>query len=110
MREKKLIFDYYNQNIKKNVNEIDLTGLIDDRNKKLWDEIRAKQSVQVQPSDNGGYAVLTSNDEAIVYFDDNNRDPAAFTHELLHIKERTNYFHKNVYIKDNETLICDTVL
>lgn len=73
---------------------MDTVGLVDDRNINLWEALNTTYEITIQREKRDTYAAFTQNGKATIYVPLDKRDPASFTHELLHIYLKT----KEVYI------------
>jgi hypothetical protein len=76
------------------------SGLIDNRNRDLWESLKNIYEIDIQFQNRVDYLVFSQSNKAIIYVPKNKIDPAAFTHELLHIYLRT----KKVFISSGLVL------
>jgi hypothetical protein len=63
---------------------IDVSKLIDHRNKDIYDQISSKLTVAFEPSFNGEHSVFTINNDVTFYIPVGVHSVDAFAHELLH--------------------------
>lgn len=68
---------------------METTGLLDDRNSDLWNELNLVHEIIIQESKFPYYSSFSKNKTTIIYVPPADISPASFTHELLHIYLRT---------------------
>lgn len=80
--------------------------VLDHRNLMLWEEMNKHYTIQLQSSPEPNYIVNFKEDLITIYVDENNLNPASFTHELLHIYLK----YKGILIADDYTTrVFDTL-
>lgn len=67
-----------------------LKSLLDKRNTELWNTLNSSQNIFLKPSFEPNFLTNFKEDKIIIYVDENDLKPAGFTHELLHIKLKSN--------------------
>lgn len=72
----------------------ELNGLIDNRNRQLFQDLSSVYEIEVQFENRNDYGCCSKNNHSVIYVPSSDRNPASFTHELLHIYLRT----KSVFI------------
>jgi hypothetical protein len=72
----------------------ELNGLIDNRNRQLFQDLSSVYEIDVQFGNCNDYSCFSKNNHSIIYVPNADKNPASFTHELLHIYLRT----KSVFI------------
>ena len=60
-------------------------GLIDPRNRDLWESLQLKYHFELERGPEPGYLTYFDNNRVVVEVDIEEISPAAFTHELLHV-------------------------
>jgi hypothetical protein len=73
---------------------IDLSRLVDARNRSLWETLNATLNINVEASNNNEYSCFNINKDSTIYVVPHDLCPDSFTHELLHLYLRL----KQVYI------------
>ncbi|MEA5111553.1 hypothetical protein SDC9_21804 [bioreactor metagenome] len=73
---------------------MDTTGLIDNRNLKLWNSLRSVHEIEINQVSGEEYSAYSKDNKTIISVPACNLNAASFTHELLHIYLRT----KDVFI------------
>ena len=63
----------------------DISKLIDERIKSIWDEINSRYDISLQFHNEANYLAYSINKTVIFYIAENNYDKDYFAHELLHI-------------------------
>jgi len=71
-----------------------LEGLIDNRNKQLFEELKSVHTIDVQFENRNDYSCFSKGNHSTIYIPKFDKKPPSFTHELLHIYLRT----KKVFI------------
>jgi len=71
-----------------------LVGLLDNRNEKLFQDLKSVHNIDVQFENRNDYACFSKDDHSTIYVPVSDKNPSSFTHELLHIYLRT----KDVFI------------
>lgn len=89
-----------------------MNEFIDDRNKRLWDNLNESFEIEVRPSSNQEYGCYTINKSAILYVDYGNISKDSFTHELLHIylKEKEFYLGSSIELTLRQSNILSRIL
>lgn len=62
-----------------------LKPLLDERNEDLWEILIKQYNIQLESSSEPGYLTDFQDEVITIYIDEQDLDPAFFTHELLHI-------------------------
>ncbi|MEO6903573.1 MAG: hypothetical protein ABI315_10530 [Bacteroidia bacterium] len=75
-------------------------GLIDSRNLKLWNSLRAIHNIEIRKEMRPDYLAFSKAGKTIISVPIGNLDTASFTHELLHIYLRV----KEVFIGGGLTI------
>jgi hypothetical protein len=78
----------------------DTSGLIDNRNISLWNELLAVHEINIQREKRLDYLAYSKNNTTTIYVPIDNIDSASFTHELLHVWLRT----KDIFIGGGLTM------
>lgn len=85
-----------------------LKSLIDERNLELWTTLNSSQNISLESSFEPNFTTNFKEDEITIYVDENRLKPADFTHELLHIKLKSNGLNVgndlNKRIEENENI------
>lgn len=68
-----------------------MEALLDEKNRKLWDQLNERFTILSLPSDNDEYSVFSIDDLHTIRYVETNLCTASYTHELLHIYMR---FHE----------------
>lgn len=76
-------------------------GLIDDRNRELWDLLNFNFEIEVVKDGRNNYSVYSIRNKATIFVQQDNINSASFTHELLHIYLR----FKQIFISSELFLI-----
>lgn len=64
---------------------IDVNDFLDDRNRKLWEEVSSNYNIIIEQSDEDNYMCNLAYDRSVIYVLLGDISSASFTHELLHI-------------------------
>lgn len=78
---------------------IDVNDFLDERNRELWEDVCANHNVSIKEAFEDNYGVYIKEDESIIYVLSNEKCPASFTHELLHIWLSIKKYSPGNYIK-----------
>lgn len=73
---------------------VNISLLLDDRNRKIWDTLNEHFEIDVQPSVSNEYHVYSEGTKSTIYVVENEMCIDYFTHELLHVYLR----YKQVFI------------
>ena len=67
-----------------------LKSILDERNTELWNILNSSQQIILESSFEPNFITNFKEDKITIYVDENSLNPADFTHELLHIKLKSN--------------------
>lgn len=71
-----------------------LVGLIDNRNRQFFQDLKSVHIIDVEFENRNDYACFSRDNHSIIYVPKSDKKPSSFTHELLHVYLRT----KEVFI------------
>ncbi|MGS0526441.1 hypothetical protein ACU8V7_15945 [Zobellia nedashkovskayae] len=77
-----------------------LKSLLDERNTELWNTLNSSQNIVLESSFEPNYITNFKEGKITIYIDDKSLNPADFTHELLHIKLKSNGLNIGKYLSD----------
>lgn len=80
------------------------THLIDERNTKIWEDLNKKFNIVLSKSYEPNYITNFKPELITIFIDEENINPAAFTHELLHILLKSKYI---MIAEDYNSLILE---
>ena len=87
-----------------------LNSLLDERNSELWNDLNTTHNITLEPSFEPNFITNFKDDNITIYVYEDNLSPADFTHELLHIRLKSNGLDigrdLNKKIEENEKLYC----
>lgn len=89
--------------LKVNKNKFIEKNFIDDRNNRIWNELKQKYNFEIDKSNNHEYSCFIQAKKVIIYYDDSNICKDSFTHELLHVYLNS----KEFYLGNNLNLIIN---
>lgn len=85
-----------------------LNSLLDERNSELWNNLNNAHKITLEPSFEPNFITNFKDDKITIYVVEDDLSPADFTHELLHIKLKSNGLDigrdLNKKIEENEKL------
>ncbi len=79
------------------------TGLLDEKNAALWQYLHERFQIEIRRENRGDYLLLSKGGETIISVPNDKAEPAAFTHELLHVALKNN----EIYIGSDLTMMVE---